>query len=141
MGCRLVEGSISHQHLLESHVVPGMILFGADSHTCQGGAVGAFATGVGSSDMAAIWATGKIWARVPESVKVNLTGKLEKGVFARDIVSHFIGMVGEDGGNYRSIEWKGPAGEKIRIFSLGSISKKFIEGGCKSSDFLKGDDN
>src|SRR2546426_7396714 len=115
VGCRLVEGSISHQHLLESHVVPGMILFGADSHTCQGGSVGAFATGVGSSDMAAIWATGKIWARVPESVKVHLTGKLGKGVFARDIVSHFIGRGGGDGGDYRSIGVKGTAGEEIRL--------------------------
>ena len=135
MGCRLVEGSISHQHLLESHVVPGMILFGADSHTCQGGAVGAFATGVGSSDMAAIWATGKIWARVPESVKVNLTGKLEKGVFARDIVSHFIGMVGEDGGNYRSIEWKGPAVKTLSISSRACISNNSMECGCKLSVF------
>src|SRR2546426_2507571 len=135
MGCRLVEGSISHQHLLESHVVPGMILFGADSHTCQGGAVGAFATGVGSSDMAAIWATGKIWARVPESVKVNLTGKLEKGGFARDIVSHFIGRVGEDGGNYRSIEWKGPAVKTLRISSKARISQNFLESGCQLSIF------
>src|SRR5256886_15367470 len=135
MGCRLVEGSISHQHLLESHVVPGMILFGADSHTCQGGAVGAFATGVGSSDMAAIWATGKIWAKVPESVNVNLTGKLGKGVFARDIVSHFIGMVGEDGGNYRSIEWKGPAGRTLSLSSTTCIRNNSNEGGCKLSIF------
>src|SRR5881296_297713 len=134
-GVRLVEGSISHQHLLESHVVPGMILFGADSHTCQGGAVGAFATGVGSSDMAAIWATGKIWARVPESVNVNLTGKLGKGVFARDIVSHFIGMVGEDGGNYRSIEWKGPAVKTLSIASRACVSNNSMECGCKLSIF------
>src|SRR2546426_9454017 len=135
VGCRLVEGSISHQHLLESHVVPGMILFGADSHTCQGGAVGAFATGVGSSDMAAIWATGKIWARVPESVKVNLTGKLGKGIFARDVVSHFIGMVGEDGGNYKSLEWKGPAVKSLSISSRACISNNSMECGCKLSIF------
>src|SRR5439155_322856 len=108
-GVRLVEGSISHQHLLENHVVPGMVLFGADSHTCQAGAVGAFATGIGSSEMAAVWASGKLWVKVPESIKVNLTGQFKKGVFARDIVSHFIATVGEEGGNYRSIEWKGPA--------------------------------
>src|SRR2546426_9903253 len=135
MGCRLVEGSISHQHILESHVVPGMILFGADSHTCQGGAVGAFATGVGSSDMAAIWATGKIWARVPESVKGNLSGKLGKGVFARDVVSHFIGMVGEDGGDYRSIGVKGTAGETLRISSRACFSNNSMEWGWKLSIF------
>src|SRR5947207_14427923 len=107
-GVRLVEGSISHQHPLENHVVPGMVLFGADSHTCQAGAVGAFATGIGSSEMAAVWASGKLWVKVPESIKVNLTGQFKKGVYARDIITHFIGMVGEDGGNYKSMEWKGP---------------------------------
>jgi 3-isopropylmalate/(R)-2-methylmalate dehydratase large subunit len=69
-GVRLVEGSISHQHLLETHVVPGMVLFGADSHTCQAGAIGAFATGIGSSEMAAVWASGRLWVRVPESTSL-----------------------------------------------------------------------
>ncbi len=134
-GCRLVEGSISHQHLLENHVVPGMVLFGADSHTCQGGAIGAFATGVGSSDIAGIWATGKTWVKVPESIKVTLNGKLGKGVYARDIVSHFIGMVGEDGGNYRSIEWKGPGVKELSIASRACISNNSMECGCKLSIF------
>jgi len=126
-GVRLVEGSISHQHLLENHVVPGMILFGADSHTCMGGAVGAFATGIGSSEMAAVWASGKLWVKVPESIKVNLNGQLNKGVFARDIVSHFIATVGEDGGNYRSIEWKGPAVKDLSIASRACISNNSME--------------
>jgi len=134
-GVRLVEGSISHQHLLENHVVPGMVLFGADSHTCQGGAVGAFATGIGSSEMAAVWASGKLWVKVPESIKVNLTGQFKKGVFARDIVSHFIGTVGEDGGNYRSIEWKGPAVKDLSIASRACISNNSMECGCKLSIF------
>src|SRR3989442_15613890 len=89
--------------------------------------------------MAAIWATGKIWARVPESVKVNLTGKLGKGAFARDIVSHFIGMVGEDGGNYRSIEWKGPAVETLRISPSARIRKNSVGGGGKTSIFERED--
>ena len=134
-GVRLVEGSISHQHLLENHVVPGMILFGADSHTCQAGAVGAFATGIGSSEMAAVWASGKLWVRVPESLKVNLTGQFKKGVYARDIVSHFIGEVGEDGGNYRSIEWKGPPVKSLSIASRACISNNSMECGCKLSVF------
>ena len=134
-GVRLVEGSISHQHLLENHVVPGMILFGADSHTCMGGAVGAFATGIGSSEMAAVWASGKLWVKVPESIKVNLNGQLNKGVFARDIVSHFIATVGEDGGNYRSIEWKGPAVKDLSIASRACISNNSMECGCKLSIF------
>jgi len=134
-GVRLVEGSISHQHLLENHVVPGMVLFGADSHTCQAGAIGAFATGIGSSEMAAVWASGKLWVRVPESVKINLTGEFKKGVYARDIITHFIGMVGEDGGNYKSLEWKGPAVKNLSIASRACISNNSMECGCKLSIF------
>ena len=134
-GVRLVEGSISHQHLLENHVVPGMILFGADSHTCQGGAVGAFATGIGSSEMAAVWASGKLWVKVPSSIKINLTGRLKRGVFARDLISHFIGMVGEDGGNYRSLEWKGPSVKDLSIASRACVSNNSMECGCKLSIF------
>jgi 3-isopropylmalate/(R)-2-methylmalate dehydratase large subunit len=134
-GVRLVEGSISHQHLLENHIVPGMVLFGADSHTCQGGAVGAFATGIGSSEMAAVWASGKLWVKIPESLKVNLTGQLKKGVYARDVISHFIGIVGEDGGNYRSIEWKGPAVKNLSMASRACISNNSMECGCKLSIF------
>src|SRR6266705_5765086 len=134
-GVRLVEGSISHQHLLENHVVPGMVLFGADSHTCQGGALGAFATGIGSSEMAGVWASGKLWVRVPESIKVNLEGSFRKGVSARDVISHFIGMVGEDGGNYKSLEWKGPAVKDLSIASRACISNNSMECGCKLSIF------
>ncbi len=134
-GVRLVEGSISHQHLLENHVVPGMVLFGADSHTCQAGAIGAFATGIGSSEMAAVWASGKLWVRVPESIKINLTGQFKKGVFARDIITHFIGMVGEDGGNYKSLEWKGPAVKNLSIASRACMSNNSMECGCKLSIF------
>jgi 3-isopropylmalate/(R)-2-methylmalate dehydratase large subunit len=135
MGCRLVEGSISHQHLLENHLVPGMVLFGADSHTSQGGALGAFATGIGSSEMAGVWASGKLWIRVPESLKINLTGTFKKGVYARDLISHFIGMVGEDGGNYRSLEWKGPGVKDLTISSRACISNNSMECGCKLSIF------
>jgi len=112
-----------------------MVLFGADSHTCQGGAVGAFATGIGSSEMAAVWASGKLWAKVPESLKVNLTGQFKKGVYARDVISHFIGMVGEDGGSYRSIEWKGPAVKTLSMSSRACISNNSMECGCKLSVF------
>lgn len=133
--CRIVEGSISHQHLMENHIVPGMVLFGADSHTCQGGAIGAFATGIGSSEMAALWATGKLWTRVPESIKVNLMGEFKKGVYARDIISHFIGMVGEDGGNYLSLEWKGPSVKTLTMASRACISNNSMECGCKLSVF------
>ncbi|HEX4919885.1 MAG TPA: aconitase/3-isopropylmalate dehydratase large subunit family protein [Candidatus Bathyarchaeia archaeon] len=134
-GVRLVEGSISHQHLLENHIVPGMVLFGADSHTCQGGAIGAFATGIGSSEMAAVWASGRLWVRVPESLRINVTGQFKKGVYARDVISNFIGSVGEDGGNYRSLEWKGSAVKDLSMASRACISNNSMECGCKLSIF------
>ncbi len=135
MGCRILEGSISHQHLMENHVVPGMVLFGADSHTCQGGAMGAFATGIGSSEMAGLWAAGNLWVRVPESIRTTLTGAFKKGVYARDIISHFIGMVGEDGGSYKSLEWHGPAVKDLTMASRACISNNSMECGCKLSVF------
>ncbi len=135
MGCRLVEGSISHQHLLENHLVPGMVLFGADSHTSQGGALGAFATGIESSEMAGVWASGKLWVRVPESIKINLQGSFRKGVSARDVIARFIGEVGEDGGNYKSLEWKGPGVKELSIASRACISNNSMECGCKLSVF------
>lgn len=84
--CMLVEGSISHQHILEYLANPGMMILGADSHTCQAGCVSAFASGIGSTEIAAVWATGQLWLRVPESIKVNLSGSFKKGVFPRDLI-------------------------------------------------------
>lgn len=134
-GCHLIEGSISHQYILEEYATPGMVLIGADSHTCQAGAVGMFATGVGSTEMASVWATGQLWMRVPESFKIKLTGKLRKGVFARDIILDFIGRVGEDGGNYKSLEWHGPGVKEVTMASRACISNNSMECGSKLSVF------
>ena len=84
--CMLVEGSISHQHILEYLAAPGMMILGADSHTCQAGCVGAFASGIGSTEVAAVWATGQLWLRIPETIKINISGIFNKGVFARDLI-------------------------------------------------------
>lgn len=132
-GCVLVEGSISHQHILEEYATPGMLIFGADSHTCQAGCLGTFATGIGSTEMAAVWATGQMWLRVPESVRITLSGRLPKGVFARDIIAQFIGLVGEDGGNYRALEWQGSAVKDLSIASRACISNNSMECGSKAS--------
>jgi 3-isopropylmalate/(R)-2-methylmalate dehydratase large subunit len=78
--CKLVEGSISHQHILEYLAAPGMIILGADSHTCQAGCVGAFAAGIGSTEAAAVWTTGQLWLRIPETIKINISGIFNKGV-------------------------------------------------------------
>ncbi len=104
--CMLVESSISHQHILEHLANPGMMILGAYSHTCQAGCISAFATGVGSTEIAAVWATGQLWLQVPQTIKINLSGDFNKGVCARDLILNYIGIVGEDGANYKALEWK-----------------------------------
>ena len=136
--CLLVEGSISHQYILEYLASPGMIILGADSHTCQAGCVSAFATGIGSTEIAAVWATGQLWLRIPETIKINLSGHFNKGVFARDLVLDYIGQVGEDGANYKALEWKFSNDYVSRQFSMDSracISNASMECGAKISIF------
>jgi 3-isopropylmalate/(R)-2-methylmalate dehydratase large subunit len=136
--CLLVEGSISHQYILEYLASPGMMILGADSHTCQAGCVSAFATGIGSTEIAAVWATGQLWLRVPETIKINLSGTFGKGVFARDLILDHIGKVGEDGANYKALEWKFSDENARRQFSMDSracISNASMECGAKISVF------
>src|ERR671930_521376 len=136
--CMLVEGSISHQYILEYLAAPGMMILGADSHTCQAGCVAAFATGIGSTEIAAVWATGQLWLRVPETIKIKLSGNFDRGVFARDLILHYIGEVGEDGANYKSLEWKFSNDHLKKQFSMDSracIANASMECGAKTSIF------
>jgi 3-isopropylmalate/(R)-2-methylmalate dehydratase large subunit len=136
--CMLVEGSISHQHILEYLATPGMMILGADSHTCQAGSVSAFASGIGSTEIAAAWATGQLWLRVPETIKIKLSGTFSKGVFARDLILDYIGKVGEDGANYKALEWKFTNDYIKRQFSMDSracICNASMECGAKISVF------
>ncbi len=136
--CMLVEGSISHQHILEYLAVPGMMILGADSHTCQAGCISAFATGIGSTEMAAVWATGQMWLRVPETIKIKLSGNFSKGVSARDLILDYIGKVGEDGANYKALEWTYANDNTRKEFSIDSracISNASMECGAKISVF------
>jgi 3-isopropylmalate/(R)-2-methylmalate dehydratase large subunit len=136
--CMLVEGSISHQHILEYLASPGMMILGADSHTCQAGCVSAFASGIGSTQIAAVWATGQLWLQVPETIKINLSGTFNKGVFARDLILDYIGKVGEDGADYKALEWKFSDDYVKRQFSMDSracISNASMECGVKISVF------
>ena len=136
--CLLVEGSISHQYILEYLAAPGMMILGADSHTCQAGCLGAFATGIGSTEIAAIWATGQIWLRIPETIKINISGIFNKGVFPRDLILDYIGKMGEDGANYKALEWKFSDGDIRNQFSMDSracISNASMECGAKISVF------
>src|SRR5918912_2118029 len=136
--CMLIEGSISHQHILEYLAAPGMMILGADSHTCQAGCMSTFATGIGSTEIAGVWATGELWLRVPESIKINLSGTLNKGVFARDLILDYIGNIGEDGANYKALEWQFSDHDARRQFSMDSIaciSNASMECGAKISVF------
>ena len=141
-GCQLVEGSISHQHILEYLASPGMMILGADSHTCQAGCVGAFATGIGSTELAAVWTTGELWLRIPETIRIKLSGNFRKGVFARDLILDYIKNVGEDGANYIALEWLFSDSNLRKSFSIDSracISNASMECGANISVFPSDD--
>jgi len=121
---------ICHQILAEKYVKPGYIVIGADSHTCTLGALGAFATGVGSTDIAAIYATGKCWLRVPETYRINILGKLPKGVYAKDIILNIIGKIRADGAIYKSIEFHGNIVKEFSISSRLTLTNMVIEMGA-----------
>ena len=129
VGCMGVE----HALLPEQGVVgAGDLIIGADSHTCTYGALGAFATGVGSTDAAIGYATGKAWFKVPESILFNVEGQLQPGVTGKDIILHIIGMIGVDGALYQAMEFRGSAIESLTMDERLSISNMAIEAGGKA---------
>ncbi|MET1124471.1 MAG: 3-isopropylmalate dehydratase large subunit [Archaeoglobaceae archaeon] len=127
-----IRGGIAHQLMVESHVLPGMLVVGADSHTCMYGALGAFATGVGSTDMGFVLATGKLWFRVPESVRFEVEGKLGKFVYGKDIVLKIIGTVGADGANYKACIYAGKVVEKLGMSDRLTMCNMAVEMGGKT---------
>ena len=116
-------------------VVPGDVVIGADSHTCTYGALGAFSTGVGSTDMACGMATGKAWFKVPSAIKFVLKGKLNKYVSGKDVILHIIGKIGVDGALYRSMEFVGDGVASLSIFDRLTICNMAIEAGAKNGIF------
>ena len=127
---------IEHALLPEQGIVaPGDVIIGADSHTCTYGAVGAFATGVGSTDMAVGMATGECWFKVPEAVKVVLTGKLKPWVSGKDVILHLIGEIGVDGALYQSLEFTGEGVKELKMDSRLTIANMAIEAGAKNGIF------
>jgi 3-isopropylmalate/(R)-2-methylmalate dehydratase large subunit len=107
---------ICHQVLAqEGHVIPGVVIFGSDSHTTSHGALGAAGIPIGRTEAASIWAIGKTWLNIPESIKIILNGKLSPNVFAKDVILHIIGEMRSDGASYKSVEFLGPATENISI--------------------------
>ncbi|HOX06065.1 MAG TPA: 3-isopropylmalate dehydratase large subunit [Planctomycetota bacterium] len=126
-----IEAGVCHQVINEKYVFPGAILVGSDSHTCTGGALGAFATGMGSTDVAVAIAFGKTWFRVPETYRVKMTGSWPAGVFSKDFILHLIGMLGADGANYIALEFTGPALTKLNQSERFTIANMAIEAGAK----------
>lgn len=127
---------IEHALLPEQGIVTaGDCIIGADSHTCTYGAVGAFSTGVGSTDMAAGMATGMAWFKVPEAIRVTLTGKLPRYVAGKDVILHLIGEIGVDGALYRSLEFTGPGVASLSMDDRLCICNMAIEAGAKNGIF------
>ena len=127
---------IEHALLPEKGLaVAGDLIIGADSHTCTYGALGAFSTGVGSTDMAAGMATGKAWFKVPAAIRVNLTGKFRKWVSGKDLILHLIGKIGVDGALYKSLEFSGEGVKNLTMDDRFTIANMAIEAGAKNGIF------
>lgn len=127
---------IEHALLPEKGLVgPGDCIIGADSHTCTYGALGAFSTGVGSTDMAAGMAAGENWFKVPSAIKVNLVGKLQRYVSGKDVILHLIGLIGVDGALYKSIEFAGEGVAELSMDDRFTIANMAIEAGGKNGIF------
>lgn len=127
------QGGICHQVMPEKgHVIPGSLIVGADSHTCTYGAFGAFSTGIGSTEAAAVFATGKLWLKVPKAIKIDVEGKFPKYVTPKDLVLHIIGKVGADGAIYKSIEFTGSAMREMSIAGRMTVCNMAVEMGAKN---------
>jgi len=126
---------VCHQIMMENYVCPGELIFGADSHTCTYGALGAFGTGVGCTDLLYGMVTGTSWVLVPETVKFNLTGKLPEGVYPRDLMLTIIGKIGANGVNYQVMEFTGDGAKTLSVNDRMVLCNLAVEAGAKTAIF------
>ena len=133
-GITFYEGEgVCHQVMMENHVRPGELIFGADSHTCAYGALGAFGTGVGCTDYLYSMVTGTSWLLVPETIRFNLHGKLKPGVYARDVILTIIGKISANGANYKAMEFAGEGLHDLSIADRIAICNLCVEAGAKTA--------
>jgi len=122
---------ICHQVMLENHVVPGQLVIGADSHTCTYGSLGALSTGMGSTDIAVSWVEGKLWFKVPETIKIVLNGNLPRGVYSKDMILRIIGDLTAKGATYKALEFTGELIDDLSVDSRATLTNMVVEAGAK----------
>jgi 3-isopropylmalate/(R)-2-methylmalate dehydratase large subunit len=137
VGCQLSEigDGVCHQIMTYDYTAPGDILVGADSHTVTGGALGALATGMGSTDVGIALALGETWLRVPDADYFHITGEFSDGVYAKDFILRIIGDLSADGETYRAMEFGGPTVERMRIDERMTVANMVVEAGAKCGIF------
>ena len=124
---------ICHQILVEERLVgPGQLVLGTDSHTTTAGAVGAFATGIGATEMAGVWATGSLWLRIPKTIRINLSGHLQPGSYAKDVALDIVRRLGPSGADYRCLEFLGDATRSMTVSSRMVLTNMAMEAGAKA---------